>query len=111
MEPTPDNVISELHRIQMELEKAPTALFNAEVKLAELEAEVDRIEAIAFLDGEGTGQDRAAKAKLAVSPVKLQRDIAKAELNRVRTKIKVLESAAVSTSVIGKQVELMWKNA
>jgi hypothetical protein len=110
MEALPDNVISELQRIQRELDKAPEALYRAEIKLAELEAECDRIEALAFLDGEGTGQDRSARARLAVSPVRLQRDIAKAELNRVRTKIKVLESAAVSTSVIGKQVELMWKH-
>jgi hypothetical protein len=111
MELVPDNVISELRRIQGELDKAPDALYRAEIKLAELEAECDQIEAIAFLDGEGTGQDRSARAKLAVSPIRLQRDIAKAELNRVRTKMRVLESAAVSTSVIGKQIEMMWKHA
>lgn len=111
MDATPDNVINELHRIQRELDRAPEALYTAEVKLAELESEVDRVESMTFLDGEGTGQDRAARAKLAVAPIKLQRDLARAELNRVKTKIKVLESAAVSTSVIGKQVELLWKNA
>ena len=40
--------------------------------------------------------------------VKLQ--IAKAELNRVKAKLRTIEGAQVATSVIAKQVELMWRH-
>jgi hypothetical protein len=110
METTPTNVITELTRIQAELDKAPEALYQAETKLAEAESEYDKIEAHALLNAEGgTVVERQAIARLMSADAKLSRDIARAELNRVKSKIRVLESASVATSVIGKQVELMWK--
>jgi hypothetical protein len=112
MESTPDNVILELKRIQADLEKAPDALFTAETKLAELEAELDKAESLAMLRAEGsTVADRQSIAKIEVSSIRLARDIARAELNRVKMKIKVLESASMATAVIGRQVEIMYKTA
>jgi hypothetical protein len=110
MELTPDNVISELQRIQKELNKAPNALYEAELALAEAEHEYDKVVSLALLNAESkTVGEREAIAAIEAGQAKLARDLAKAAVNRVRTKIKVLESAAVATSVIGKQVELMWK--
>jgi hypothetical protein len=111
MESTPENVISELRRIQSELDKAPEALFESETKLARLEHDLDTAEAIAFLSATGTVGERNAQATLAGADIKLSRDIARAEVNRVKTKIKVLESACMSTAVIAKQVELMWRTS
>ena len=111
MEPTPDNVITELQRIQRDLDKAPEALSNAEVKLAEAEAHLDKTEALAMLRSEaGTIAEKQAIARLEAADARLSRDLARAELNRVKTKIKTLESASVATAVIAKQVELMWRN-
>lgn len=112
MDATPTHVIEELRRIQAELDKAPEALYLAEVKLAELENQVDKTEALALLNADaGTVVEKQAIAKVASADVKLQRDIAKAEVNRVKTKIKTLESASMATAVIAKQVELMWRHA
>jgi len=112
MEATPGNVISELRRIQSELDKAPEALFLAETKLAELECVLDKTEALSMLNAEGpTVSDRQAVAKLQSADAKFDRDIAKAEVNRVKTKIKSLESASMSTAVIAKQVELVWRHS
>jgi hypothetical protein len=110
MEPIPQNVITELQRIQADLEKAPEALYQAEVKLAEAENAYDTAEAKALLNAEaGTVTDRQAIAKLESAKAKLDRDLARAEVNRVKTKIRTLESASMATAVIAKQVELMWK--
>jgi len=112
MEATPVNVISEIQRIQAELEKAPEALYQAEVKLAELENAYDKAESLAMLNAEaGTVADRQAIAKIEAGRAKLERDLARAEVSRVKTKIKVLESASMATAVIAKQVELAWRNA
>jgi hypothetical protein len=111
METTPENVISELRRILSELDKAPEALFQAESKLANLDADLDRIEASAFLNATGPVAERQAYARLEAVDTKLARDIARAEVNRVKMKIKTLESASMATAVIAKQVELVWRNS
>lgn len=112
MDPTPDNVIKELRDILRELNKAPQALFEAEARCAEAENLYDKTYSLAVLNAEGnTVSEREAKAAIESGQAKLDRDIARAAVNRVKTKIKVLESAAVATSVIGKQVELMWRTA
>lgn len=112
MEPTPDNVITELHRIQRDLDKAPEALYAAEVKLAEAENNLDKVEALAMLRSEaGTIAEKQAMARLESAQARLDRDLARAELNRVKTKIKILESASMATAVIAKQVELMWRTS
>jgi hypothetical protein len=110
MEPTPDNIISELQRILKELNKGPTALYEAELALAEAEINYDKTYALALLNAEGaTVGEREAIANINAADAKLERDIARASVNRVKVKIKVLESAQMATSVMGKQVELMWK--
>jgi hypothetical protein len=109
MENTPANVISELKRIQSDSQKGVQALYDAEVKLAEAENSLDKAESLAFINAEGTVADRQALAKLESAPVRLERDIAKAEVNRVRTKLKVLESASIATATIARQVELQWR--
>lgn len=112
MEPIPSNVISELQRIQSELERAPEALFLAETKLAEAENQLDKVESLAMLRCEaGTIAEKQAVAKLESSDARLERDLARAEVNRVKTKLKILESASMATAVIARQVELMWKTS
>jgi hypothetical protein len=109
---TPETVIAELHRIQAELDKAPQALFDAETKLAGLEADLDKTESLAMLKADATTvADRQAIARMEAAEVRMARDIAKAEVNRVKMKIKVLESASMATAVIAKQIELVYKHS
>ena len=107
---TPADVVAELNRLMAETQKGIQALFEAEVKVATLDAEYDRELSLATLDAAGTALDRQATARLACVDKKLALDIAKAELNRVKTKLRALDSASVATSVIAKQVELVYKH-
>jgi len=108
---TPKQVIDELNRLMAESQKGIQALYEAEIKVAELENEYDKTISSALLDSDGTIPERQAKAKLAASEIKLALDIAKAGLSRVKVKMKTLDSAQMATSVIAKQVELQWRHA
>jgi hypothetical protein len=55
--------------------------------------------------------DRQAVAKLKTEDERLAADLAKAEFNRVKTKMKVLEQAQMSVQTQARLVELMWKSA
>jgi len=72
--------------------------------LAEAEYELDTTESKAFIKHEGTVADRTALSRLSAAPMRLERDLRKAELNRVRVKIKSIETALMA---MGTQVKLM----
>lgn len=82
-----------------------TALFESEVALAEAEAELDRVEQMAFLKAQGTVADRTAIARLEAADVRLKRDIARATFNRVKQKIKAIEQAQLALSVQSKLMQ------
>jgi len=108
---TPAQVINELNRLMGESQKGIQALYDAEIKVAELENDYDKVLSLAFLNSDGTIPERQAKSKLEAGQAKLDLDIAKAGLSRVKVKMKTLESAQMATSVIAKQVELQWRHA
>jgi hypothetical protein len=103
-------VIAELQRLMGEAAKAPQAIFDAEKKLAEAEFAAERGFNLAFMNAEGTVADRTAIAKLENGQLRLDADIARAELNRVKTKAKHLSDAGVLNATIGRQIELIFKN-
>lgn len=107
---TPDMVIQELQRLMAEAAKAPQAIFDAEKKLAEAEFAAERGFNLAFMNADGTIADRTAIAKLENGQLRLDADIARAELNRVKTKAKHLSDAGVLNATIGRQIELIFKN-
>lgn len=102
---TPQNIIQELTRIQAEAAKGVLALYDAEVKLADAEAKYERTLALAFLDNEGTVKDKEAVAKIKAADDRLAADLAKAEYNRVKLKLKQLELAQMSTQTIARMLE------
>lgn len=118
---TPAQVISELNRLMGESQKGITALYEQEIKVAELEAAFEREAALGLLNaGQDLPVDQRAKltspekqalAKLASLDKKLELDLAKAQQNRIKLKLKAIDSAIMATSVIAKQVELQWRNA
>jgi hypothetical protein len=67
--------------------------------------------ALGFLEAEGTIPERTAKSKLAASDAKLEYEIARAESNRVKAKLRAIDSAQMAVSVIAKQVELQWRTS
>lgn len=108
---TPDSIIAELVSIRAEAAKGVSAQYDAEVKLAKLTLDAELAEAKALLSAQGTVQERNALAKLHSATPRLDADIAKAEFNRVKTKMKMLEMSQMSVQTQARLVELMFKSA
>jgi Tfp pilus assembly protein PilX len=85
--------------------KGATALYEAEARLANAEHELDTIESKAFISADGSVADRTAIARLKAADARLQRDLRKAEVNRVRTKIKTIESALMALATQAKLMQ------
>jgi ABC-type Fe2+-enterobactin transport system substrate-binding protein len=100
------SLMQELQRLVSLSEKGTSAIYDAEVKLAEAENALDLTENRAFIKASGSVAERTALAKLESAQARLDRDIAKAELNRVRVKIKSVEQAIMATQTMSKLTEL-----
>ena len=106
---SPTHIIQELQRLTAEMDKGSNALYDAECKMADAEAAYDKAVSLAFLNNQGTVADRQAVAKLQSVDQKLQADLARAEFNRVKTKMKTLSDQATMMAVMSKNVELQWR--
>ncbi len=106
---TPAQIIQELQRIQSDAAKGVQALFDAEVKLAHAEDAYEREVNLAFLNSQGIATERTAVSKLKAADKRLEADLAKAEFNRVKLKLKQLELAQMSTQTIARQIETEMK--
>lgn len=98
----PLRIISEIQELTALNRKGVEALFEAETELAVAENELDALEARAFLDADGSVADRTARAKLAAGDLRLDRDIKRAQVNRIKTKLRVIESELVAQSTMAK---------
>jgi hypothetical protein len=102
-------VISEIQQQLSELiaenQKGATALFESERALAEAEYDLDLSEQKAFLKAEGTVRDREAIAKLESAEKRLQRDLRRAEHNRIKIKIRTIESAMMAVATQAKLIQ------
>lgn len=106
---SPGHIIQELQRLTAEMDKGNNALYDAECKMADAEAAYDKAVSLAFINNQGTVADRQAVAKLQSVDAKLQADLARAEFNRVKTKMKTLSDQATMMAVMSKNVELQWR--
>ena len=102
---SPNGIIEELQRIQAEAAKGVSALYDAEVKLADAENTFEKALQLAFMNAEGTVADSTAVSRLQAADARLQADLAKAEHNRIKLKLKQLELAQMSTQTIARMVE------
>ncbi len=91
------------------MDKGSNALYDAECKMADAEAAYDKAVSLAFINNQGTVADRQAVAKLQSVDEKLKADLARAEFNRVKTKMKTLSDQATMMAVMSKNVELQWR--
>jgi len=106
---SPSHIIQELQRLTAEMDRGSNALYDAECKMADAEAAYDKAVSLAFINNQGTVADRQAVAKLQSVDQKLQADLARAEFNRVKTKMKTLSDQATMMAVMSKNVELQWR--
>lgn len=108
---TPDAIIAQLVDIREQAARGVSAQYEAEKKLAEATLAADTAEARALLDAAGTVVDRQAMAKLASEKERFAEAIARAEYNRVKTKLRLLEQAQMSVQTQARLVELMYRSA
>jgi hypothetical protein len=108
---TPDNIIENLVDIRNQAEAGIRAQYEAEVKVANLELEADRIEAQALIEAQGSVAHKEAIAKIKSADARLEADIARAEYNRIKLKLRHLELAQSSLQTQAKMVELTWRTA
>ena len=102
---SPNQVIQELRRIQAEASKGAQALYDAEVALAHADSEADLAYQKSFIRAEGSVELRKAIASVESAEGRLQVDLRRAEVARIKTKLKQLELAQMSTQTIARQLE------
>jgi Tfp pilus assembly protein PilX len=102
---TPSEIQKALAELTSENSRGHEALYAAEVALAEAEHELDTIEQKAFIRQSGTIADRQAIARLEASGARLQRDLRKAEVNRIRMKIKSIETSIMALGTATKLLQ------
>jgi hypothetical protein len=98
-------VITELNRLTSELSKGYEALYEAECNLAEADLRLDKTEQKAFINAQGTVADRTSLARLESAEDRFQRDLRRAEVNRIKTKIRALESALTASQTMARLLE------
>ena len=102
---TPLMVMGELSHIRAEVQKGIAVLYDSECKLADAENAYERELQLAFINAQGTVADRTAVSRLQASEKRLAADLAKAEYNRVKTKLKALEMAQMSIQTQARLME------
>ena len=100
----PLDIARQIAELTAENSRGADALYEAEVRLAEAENELDLVEQRAFIKAEGTVADRTALARLEAAEARLQRDLRKAEANRIRVKIKALETSIMAAATQAKLI-------
>ena len=103
---SPTQIIQELQRLIQENQRGNNALYDAEIELADAEAELDRVENKAFIARDGTVADRTALARLEANEVRLKRDLKRIERDRIKQKIRAIESAMTATQTMSKMLDL-----
>lgn len=103
---TPQQVAQLLHRIQIEMEKGVKATYDAQVRYADADSEAQRAYALAYLEVQGTVEDRKQIARLKASDALLKAELCKAEWDRCRLKMKQLESQQMSTQTASRLIEV-----
>ena len=98
-------MIQELRRIQAEASKGAQALYDAEVALASADSDADMAYQKAFIRASGAVELRKAIASVESAEARLEADLRKAEVNRIKMKLKQLELAQMSTQTIARQIE------
>lgn len=101
----PSDIVTELSRLIQELSKGYQALYEAECDLAEADKDLDTVEQKAFIAAVGTVADRTALARLESSENRFSRDLARASVNRIKMKIRALESSMTASQTMAKLID------
>lgn len=109
---TPSTILNELRAIRAEAAKGVNALYDVEAELAQAELDFDTAFAQALISATGTADERRAAATINSGQAKFARDIARAKVNRVKTKLKILSEQQMNLQTEAKMLlEIEWKLA
>lgn len=108
---TPDDVIDNLVDIREQAEPLIRQQYDAEVKLAQLQIEADRVEALALINATGNVAHKQAIATLKSAEARLAAEIARAEYQRIKAEIRRVELAQSSIQTQARMVEVTWRTA
>ena len=106
---TSSNIVQELYELTQENRKGIEVYAEAMDVLARAEHTLDTTEARAFIGADGSVAERQAKAKLEAAEARLARDLAKAEVDRVRMKLRMIESAIMAQATAAKIMQAEMK--
>jgi hypothetical protein len=98
----PQELTKTLTELTQENFRGVSAVFEAEKTLADAELALDLVEQKAFLMAEGSVAERTAVSKLESAELRHARDIARAQFNRVKLKLKAIESAIMASGIQAK---------
>jgi hypothetical protein len=105
----PSQIAKDLLELTQTNKRGVEALYEAEIDLARAESDLDKAEAGAFVSGTGSVAERQALAKLACSELRFERDVAKAKVNRVRMKMRSIESELMAIATAAKVMQAEMK--
>jgi hypothetical protein len=102
-------IVQELYELTAENRKGVEVYAEVMEHLARCENILDTTEAGAFISASGSVAERQAVAKLEASQARLDRDLAKAQVERVRAKLRAIESAIMASATAAKMVQAEMK--
>lgn len=105
----PSQIIQELQELTRLNRDGVEHLYKAEEELAHAEHELDLAESKAFLACSGTVAERQAISRIESAQNRLQRDLARAKVNRIRMKLKALESEIMANATMSKLIQAEMK--
>lgn len=107
----PQDVIRELASLRKQSEAGISYLAEVETKYVRLALEADRVEALAFIEAQGSVELRKAVSKLKALEALEEAELAKVEVNRVKLKLKQLTEAQMNVQSQARMIELQWKTS
>jgi hypothetical protein len=102
-------IVQELAELTAENRKGVEVYADVMEHLARCENTLDTTEARAFISASGSVAERQAVAKLESADARLERDLAKAQVDRVRAKLRAIESAIMAQATAAKMVQAEMK--
>ena len=102
-------IVQELAELTAENRKGVEVYASVMEHLARCENTLDTTEARAFISATGSVAERQAVAKLESADARLERDLAKAQVDRVRAKLRAIESSIMASATAAKMVQAEMK--
>lgn len=105
----PSRIIQELQELTRLNRQGVEHLYEVEQELAHAENALDLAEAKSFIKAEGTIAERQAISRIESAQLRLERDLVKAKVTRVRQKLKAIESEIMANATISKLIQAEMK--